>query len=108
MILLQSIKHRKKLGEHMIELPLEDFIEEIKAEIIGYEELGEEKALDWEQRFKRWLSHPTGTYKKMLKEKKGEIYIVLKDEMELFKIVDQYLAAIDNEEEEKYWAPWFS
>ena len=29
----------------MLKIPLEDFVEEIKSEIIGYEELGEEKGL---------------------------------------------------------------
>ncbi|NLP46509.1 MAG: hypothetical protein GX347_05645 [Epulopiscium sp.] len=91
----------------MIELPVADFIEEVKEEIIGYEELGEDKALIWEQQFKRWLSNPIGIYKKNLKEKKGERYIILKDEMELFKIADQYLVAVDSEEEDKYWDAWF-
>jgi len=92
----------------MIELPVEDFIEEIKAEVIGYEELGEEKAVFWEQQFKRWLQNPTGSYKKIVKQKQGKTYIALKDESELFGFIDQYLVAVDAEEEDKYWAAWFS
>jgi hypothetical protein len=89
----------------MIKMPIEEFLEEVKAEIIGYEELGEEKAKEWEQHFLGWLNNGTKN-KKNIEEKNGEKVYIMKDESELFKIVDMYLAAVDAGEEQDYWAEW--
>ena len=79
-----------------------DLIDEVKAEIIGYEELGEEKALEWEARFCAIVERPN--YKKFhIKERDGTKYFELKDESDIFSIADNYFAAVDTNEEEKYW-----
>lgn len=85
----------------MIKLDVEEFIEEIKAEMYGYEEIDEELIELWEKKFRDYI--------KEKKAKKNRINyktnsILIKDESELFDIVDNYLAAIVNDEMDQYWA----
>lgn len=89
----------------MLKIPIEEFIEEIKSEIIGYEELGEEKAMEWENHFLS-LVNKFSSIIKNIEEKNGKKYYLLEDEAEFFKIADMYLAAVDAGEEEKYWKNW--
>ena len=88
----------------MLKLSYEDFIEEVKAEMYGYEEI-DEKAIS------KWFD----TLDKFTKAKKKSsimsytnngIEVNLKDEADLFMIVDRYLAAIVNEDLEKYYTNW--
>ncbi|HOQ16060.1 MAG TPA: hypothetical protein PLL17_02490 [Defluviitaleaceae bacterium] len=89
----------------MLKIPIEDFIEEIKAEIMSYEELGEKKALEWEKNFIS-LIHEKDKLIKNIEEENGKKYYCLEDESELFRIVDMYLAAVDSGEEKEYWERW--
>ena len=89
----------------MIKMPIEDFVEEVKAEIVGYEELGEEKALQWETKFLS-LVNSGEKLRKNIESKNGKKFYILEDEAELFKIVDMYLAAVDQGEEKEYWEKW--
>lgn len=84
----------------MIKMHVEEFIEEIKAEMYGYEEIEEGLIELWEKKFRDYI--------KEKKAKKNRINyktnsILIKDESELFDIVDNYLAAIVNEETDQYW-----
>ena len=86
----------------MFKISIVDLIEEVKAEIVGYEELGEEKALEWERKFKAIVEQ--SNYKKVyIKERNNVKYFELKDENDVFAYADSYLAAVDAGEEEKYW-----
>ncbi|HOA81633.1 MAG TPA: hypothetical protein PKK61_11325 [Defluviitaleaceae bacterium] len=89
----------------MLKIPLEDFVEEIKSEIIGYEELGEEKAREWENKFLS-LVNEAKSVTKNIEEEDGKKYYLLEDESEIFRIVDMYLAAVDTGEEKEYWEKW--
>jgi propanediol dehydratase large subunit len=89
----------------MVKMPLEDFVEEIKSEIIGYEELGEEKALEWEKKFLSLVNRGNKS-KPKIEVKNGKNLYLLEDESEIFKIVDMYLAAVDSDEEKDYWEKW--
>ncbi|MBM7684795.1 hypothetical protein [Defluviitalea raffinosedens] len=89
----------------MVKMPLEDFIEEVKSEIIGYEELGEEKALEWEQKFLSLVNDGAKSIPN-IEVKNGKKFYQLEDESEIFKIVDMYLAAADSGEEQDYWKKW--
>ncbi len=80
----------------MFKIPLEDFIEEIKAELFSYDEIEEEKIEFWEKNFLKSKE----TFK-TVKFKNNEI--ILKDEEDLFEIADGFYSAILNEEEDKYW-----
>ena len=86
----------------MLKLPIEEFIEEIKAEISSYEDLGEEKALEWEKKFLQ-LSEADLINKKICKNTGGNCIITIADESELFQYADNYWASIDSDEENKYW-----
>jgi len=89
----------------MFALSKVDFIEEVKAEMAGYEEIGQDNINLWVERCKQYLA------KKKLKDKRvqvkgDQVTIKLDDESELFKIVDKYLAAIENEDLDAYWNNW--
>ncbi len=80
-----------------------EFIEEIKAEMAGYEEMTPELIEAWVKAFEEFVRR--GNSKKIVK--KGQnIDIKLEDEAELFRIVDRYLVAIENDEIEVYWQDW--
>ncbi len=80
-----------------------EFIEEIKAEMAGYEEMTPELIETWVKAFEGFVRR--GNSKKIVK--KGQnIDIKLEDEAELFRIVDRYLVAIENDEIEAYWQDW--
>jgi hydroxylamine reductase (hybrid-cluster protein) len=84
----------------MLKMDVEDFIEEIKFEIISTEELGEGKAIEWELKFRELLKLNKVS---IAKEVKGKSIVSIKDESTLFSYADNYWAAIDSGEEEQYW-----
>lgn len=85
-----------------MELELEEFLEEIKIEMSGYEEIDEALINGWETKVKTIIEEE-GTKLKGLIKKGGRYYISLEDETDIFRVVDRYFAAIDNEEIEAYW-----
>jgi hypothetical protein len=80
-----------------------DFVEEVKAEMAGYEEISEELIEAWVVKFEDYVSKKKN--EKLIK-KGQDVQIKLDDEAELFKIVDRYLVAIENDEIEAYWQDW--
>ncbi|WP_250278293.1 hypothetical protein [[Clostridium] colinum] len=86
----------------MIKLDIEDFIFEVKDEILSYEELGEEHAKKWEERFLAWLKDDK-IKKKNLKVEKGNTFYLIDDESEIFDIADEYYYAVDSNNIEEYW-----
>ncbi|MDR2940174.1 MAG: hypothetical protein LBV08_07635 [Clostridiales bacterium] len=80
----------------MFTIPVEEFLEEVKAELYCYEEIGDDKISFWEETFMQKLKSL-----KTVKIKNDEI--ILKDENDLFEIADGFYSAIINKEEEKYW-----
>lgn len=86
----------------MIKMPVEDFIYEVKEEILSYEELGEAKANEWEKNFKAWLSNDK-INKKNVKTIKDKLYYMLDDESDIFDIADLYYSAVEQKKEEDYW-----
>lgn len=79
-----------------------EFVEEIKAELYGYEEIEEADIQDFMNRLDTFFREKKG---KNVDYKKG-ISIKLKDESDLFMIVDRYLAALTNDELDQYWKNW--
>jgi len=82
-----------------------DFVEEVKAEMGGYEEITKELIELWVTEFEKYIK------RKSLKDKRisfrgDRTYVKLDDETDLFKIVDKYYAAIENEELDQYWLNW--
>lgn len=86
----------------MIKLTIEDFLYEVKEEMLCYEDLGEEKAGLWEAEFDKWLNNDK-IKKKNVIEKGDKKYYCLDDESEIFDIVDEYLDAVEQGKEKEYW-----
>lgn len=86
----------------MIKLELEDFLFEIKDEILSYEEFGEKTANQWEEKFLAWLKNDK-IKKKNVKIEKGKTYYLIDDESDIFNIADEYIYAIEQNKEEEYW-----
>lgn len=82
-----------------------DFLEEVKAEMFGYEEFDDEMIDNWVKKVDGYIEKNKNKDAK-IKAKGNEIEISLKDETDFFKIVDKYLVAIDAEDEEAYWEDW--
>lgn len=85
----------------MIKMDIEDFIYEVKEELICYDEIGEEGAEKWEQGFRKWLDSPAkkpNVYGSGDKAKFG-----IDDESEIFDIADEYLDALERGDAEGYW-----
>jgi len=89
-------------GVFVIKLSVEDFVFEVKEEILSYEDLGEEKAAQWEKDFLRWLEN-TKIKKKNIKEKENKKFYLIKDESQIFDIVDEYFDAVEQKREKEYW-----
>ncbi len=85
----------------MIKMEIEDFIFEVKEELLCYEEVGEEGADKWESEFREWLE---GAGKKENVEGKGSnAKFFVGDESEIFDIADSYLEALENKRVDEYW-----
>lgn len=88
----------------MLRLSLEEFKEEVKAEMYGYEEI-EKSAIDkWFKTLDSFLAAKKKS--SIFKYKNGDVMVELKDESDLFMVVDRYLAAIVNEDLDKYFTDW--
>lgn len=85
----------------MIKLEIEDFIFEVREELVCYDEIGTSGADEWERGFRSWLG--TDKAKKSIAEQKGKKYFKLKDESEIFDIADEYLEAMETKNIENYW-----
>lgn len=86
----------------MIKLEIEEFIFEVKDEILSYEELGKECADKWEQAFLTWLKDEK-IKKKNIKKEKNITYYLIDDESEIFDIADQYYYAVEDNKIDEYW-----
>lgn len=86
----------------MIKMNIDDFIFEVKEEILSYEDLGKSKSIDWEKNFRIWLNNDK-IKKKNIKIDGERIYYLIKDESEIFDIVDEYFDAVEQNKEKSYW-----
>ena len=77
----------------MIKLPINEFIFEVKEEILSYEELGEKKADEWENIKKKYVK---GNGEKKFYE--------IKDESVIFEIADEYYDSVLQKKEDLYWS----
>jgi len=89
----------------MFLMPKEEFIKEVEAEMAGYEEISAQLIEDWIEKFNEYLENKKLRDKK-ISVKGQNISIKLDDESDFFRIVDRYLAAIENEEITSYWSNW--
>ena len=88
----------------MLKLAYEEFVEEVKSEMYGYEEIGEANINKWFETLDAFVKAKS---KSAIFTYKGtDVAVALKDESDLFMIVDRYLAAVVNEELDKYYSNW--
>ena len=91
-------------GIKMLILSYEDFVEEVKAEMQGYEEIEETAMTKWFSTLEDFVGKKQKST--IFNYKGSDVEVALKDEADLFMIVDRYLAAIVNDELEKYYTDW--
>lgn len=89
----------------MIKLSKDEFIEELIAEVEGYEEITDEQKKVFIDRVILAIETSSENNNRISK-KANSISIQLEDESELFDMVDRYYAAIMNEELDLYWENW--
>lgn len=87
----------------MIKLPIDEFIFEVKEEILSYEELGEKKANEWENNFIKWLKDEN-IKKKYVKGNGEKKFYEIKDESVIFEIADRYYDSVLQKKEDLYWS----
>lgn len=85
----------------MIRMDIDDFIYEVKEEMLCYDEIGEEGADKWESDFRSWLESPGK--KENVAGSGDKAKFLIGDESEIFDIADAYLEAIENNKVEEYW-----
>jgi hypothetical protein len=85
-----------------MKLEIEDFIFEVKEELVCYEEMGESGADKWESEFREWLNN-ADIKKKNVSKKGNEVFFAIDDESEIFDIADSYLDAVENNSVEEFW-----
>ena len=88
----------------MLKLAYDEFVEEVKAEMYGYEEIGEANINKWFETLDQFIKAKNKST--IFTYKGSEVEVALKDESDLFMIVDRYLAAVVNEELDKYYTNW--
>ena len=88
----------------MLKLSYEEFVEEVKAEMHGYEEIKEDNIKQWFDTLDTFIAAKKKS--SIFKYKGEDTDVELKDETDLFMIVDRYLAAVVNEDLEKYFTDW--
>lgn len=86
----------------MIKIEIEEFLFEVKDEILSYEELCEEKADEWEKYFLSWLKNDN-IKKKNIKIEKGITYYIIDDESQIFDIADEFYYAVKENKVLDYW-----
>ena len=83
----------------MLKITKEEFVEELQAELYGYEEIEEELIQDFMKRLEEFFAKKKS--KKVVYGK--EVMVKLKDESDLFMVADRFLAAVTSDEVDKYW-----
>ncbi|MDF1616700.1 hypothetical protein [Petrocella sp. FN5] len=88
----------------MLKMNITEFRDEIKTEMLGYEEITEALVEKWFENFEAFIDakRPSG----LLEYKGSQVEVMLKDETDLFMMVDRYLAAIVNEDLDNYFTDW--
>lgn len=86
----------------MIKLEIEEFIFEVKDEILSYEELGEKWANKWEEDFLALVNNDK-IKNKNIKKIKDKIFYMIDDESDIFDIADKYYYAVEENKIDEYW-----
>ncbi len=86
-----------------MKIELSEFLEEVKEELLCYEDIGETGMKRWTEEFQEWLADKKTDKKKSIKEEKGKKYFVIKDEDEIMEIAASYCDALEENSVKDYW-----
>jgi len=92
---------REETKENSMKLPIEEFIENVKEELLCYEDMAE-LFPKWEQEFQIWLDKNKGKHKDIVVEK-GSTFFKINDEEEIFEVAESYLDALEEGSVKLYW-----
>lgn len=84
-----------------MKLTMEELIEDVKNELLCYED-AEETAQRWEEEFRDWAESQKGKNKDLIMEG-DRVLFRIKDEDEVFEIADSYMDALEEGSVKKYW-----
>lgn len=89
----------------MIEMDLEDYIEEVKFQMVdAYDDvLDKETILTWEKKAREWVLKEQKKCSYLRFRSKDEIYVQIKNEEVCEKIAKKFYEAVINKTEEEYW-----
>ncbi|TCK92398.1 hypothetical protein EDC19_2133 [Natranaerovirga hydrolytica] len=85
-----------------MKLEFEEYLEEVKCEMAGYEEITEELIKKWEEKARQVIKNYKDKKNRIIKSN-NSIYVEIEDEADIFKVADYYFAAIENDELDQYW-----
>ncbi|WP_167958675.1 hypothetical protein [Anaerosporobacter faecicola] len=81
---------------------IDDFIEEVKFQMIEYDVLDESTILDWEKKARAYIGKQRGN-KNIIIKSEEEIYIKIKGEEVMEKIALEYYRAFRDQDLDGYW-----
>lgn len=84
-----------------MKIDLEELIEQVKDEILCYEDM-EEVAEEWGAEFLKWAEKNKGHHKDIIQTPKG-LQFKISDEEEIFEMADSYVDAVEEGMKEAYW-----
>lgn len=89
----------------MIEMDLEDYIEEVKFQMVdAYDDvLDKETILAWEQKAREWVARDKGKSSCIRYHSEDEIYVRIKNEEVCETTAGKFYRAVINKTEEGYW-----
>lgn len=85
-----------------MELDLEDFIEEVKFQMVELEELEEEVILDWEKRAREWVNTHEDPKKRIIKYR-NSIFVKVKDDDVMAEVAAKFFKAFRGNSLDQYW-----
>lgn len=89
----------------MFKISKEEFLDEVTAELMGYEEISNEKIDEFVNKVDSYIEKHKGKDKRII-QKADDIILTFKDETDIFQMVDQYYVAVVNNETNEYWNDW--
>lgn len=89
----------------MMEMDLEDYIEEVKFQMVEIDDtiLNKETILDWEKKAREWVAKDKGKASYLRYRSEDEIYIKVKNEEVCEITARRFYKAVIDKREAAYW-----
>ncbi|BBF44083.1 hypothetical protein lbkm_2771 [Lachnospiraceae bacterium KM106-2] len=85
-----------------MQIELEEFLEEVKFQMLEWDTLTEEDILGWEKKARKWLNSYRDT-KHLISKKRDDIYLRIKNEDVASEHARLYYRAKRDNQFEEYW-----